>query len=121
MLLQLLAKLQTVCVIGRIHLWWNPWLLQRVFILKRTQKACPTMSKQKVKQREKKVEQSIGKQKQAKQKTAKGAQSHFFNFFSFKLLVIWYHKKAHIFFMTVVKFYNWNMFRLEDINENLPG
>ena len=43
-----------------------------------------------------------------------------FHFF-FKLWRFWYHKEAHIFVVTHVKFYSWNMFRLEDIDENVPG
>ena len=50
----------------------------------------------------------------------KEAQSYFFNFFS-NFSGFWYHKKAHIFLITHVKFYNWNMFCLEDTNENVPG
>ena len=32
-----------------------------------------------------------------------------------------FHKKAHIFLKTHVKFYSWNMFSLEDIDENVSG
>ena len=44
----------------------------------------------------------------------------FFIFFK-NLGRFWYHKKAHIFLKTHVKFYSWKVFRLEDINENVPG
>ena len=44
----------------------------------------------------------------------KGAQSYFSNFWQF-----WYHRKAHIFLITHVKFYSPNMLHLEDINENM--
>ena len=47
--------------------------------------------------------------------------SYFFNFFFSNFLRFWYYKKTHIFLITRVKFYSWNMFRLEDINENMPG
>ena len=45
---------------------------------------------------------------------------------SFKLFFsniwrLWYHKEAHIFHITHVKFHSWKVFRLEDINENVPG
>ena len=49
-----------------------------------------------------------------------GAKSYFFNFFS-NFWQFWYHKKADIFLITHVKFYNWNMFSCKDINENVPG
>ena len=38
----------------------------------------------------------------------------FSNFWRFR-----YHKKSHIFLITHSKFYNWEVFRLEDINENV--
>ena len=40
----------------------------------------------------------------------------FSNFWKF-----WYHKKAHIFLITYVKFQGWKVFRLEEINVNVPG
>ena len=39
--------------------------------------------------------------------------------FFFKLLQLWYQMKAHIFLITIVKFYNLSMFHLEDIIENV--
>ena len=33
----------------------------------------------------------------------------------------WHHKDAHIFQITLVKFYSWNMLHLKDINENVPS
>ena len=50
----------------------------------------------------------------------KGAQSDLFNFFP-NFRRFWYHKKAHIFLITHVKFHGWKVFRLEEINENVPG
>ena len=50
----------------------------------------------------------------------KGAQSNRFNFLS-NFWRICYHKKTPIFLITHGKFYNWNVFRLEDISENLSG
>ena len=35
------------------------------------------------------------------------------------LLIFWYHKKAHIFPVTHVECYSWNMSHLEDIGENI--
>ena len=51
--------------------------------------------------------------------TLKGAQSYFFNFFQtsedFAIT------RKLIFLITCVKFYGWNVFCLEYINENMPG
>ena len=43
-----------------------------------------------------------------------------FSMFFSKFWRFWY-KKAHNFLMTYGKFYSWKAFRLEDINENVPG
>ena len=32
----------------------------------------------------------------------------------------WYYRKAHIFLIIHLKFHNWNLSRMEDINENVP-
>ena len=46
----------------------------------------------------------------------------FFLFFFFSIFWrFWYHKKAHIYFITHVKAHSWKVFRLQDINENIPG
>ena len=50
----------------------------------------------------------------------KGAQSYFFNFFP-NFWWFWYHKNAHIFLITHVKFHGLRVLRLEDINENESG
>ena len=42
-------------------------------------------------------------------------------FFQTILRRFWYYKKAHIFLITNDKFHSWKAFRLEDINENVPG
>ena len=51
----------------------------------------------------------------------KGAQYYFFNFFQtfgdFDIT----RKLSVIFVITCAKFYSWNMFRLEEINENMTG
>ena len=47
-------------------------------------------------------------------------QSYLFNFFS-TFWRFWHQKDAHILLITLVKFYSWNMLRLEDINENVSG
>ena len=33
----------------------------------------------------------------------------------------WYEKKAHIFLNTPGKFYGWQMYHLEDVNENMTS
>ena len=48
--------------------------------------------------------------------TLKGAQSYLFNFFP-NFWRFWYHKKAHIFIITHVKFHGLKVFCLEDIYE----
>ena len=44
----------------------------------------------------------------------------FFFYFVSNLWRFWYDKKAHIFLITHGKFHSWKVFRLEDINENMP-
>ena len=46
----------------------------------------------------------------------KGAQSYFVIFLFQNYWRFWYHKKAHIFLITHVIFYGWNMLRMEDID-----
>ena len=53
-------------------------------------------------------------------KCIKGAESYLFNFFP-NFLGFWYHKKAHIFLITHVKFHSWKVMRLEDINKKISG
>ena len=53
-------------------------------------------------------------------KSIKGAQSDLFNFFP-NFWRFWYHKKAHIFLITHVKFRSWKELRLEDNNEKVSG
>ena len=68
--------------------------------------------KKKQQQQQQQQPQPTNKQKQNKQKQnktkiisiIKGAQSYLFNFFS-NFWRFWYHKKAHIFLITHVKFH----------------